>query len=85
MLREILEAAMQRQNEQETIMRAVGAAVLKQGGRIEISFVDFDAATGSLALEVDRDKKMVILRFLSEEEEMATEQAMVESMFQEKH
>ncbi len=61
MLREILEAAMQRQNEQETIMRAVGATVLKQGGR-----------------------KVVILRVLSEEE-MAKEQAMAESAFQEKH
>lgn len=84
MLREILEAALQRQNEQEVIMRAIGAVVLKQGGRIEIPFVDLDAATGGLALEVDGDKKMVILRFLSEEE-MAIEQAKVESLFQEKH
>lgn len=84
MLREILEAAMQRQNEQETILRAAGAAVLKQGGRIEIPFGDMDSVTGSLALEVDGDKKVVILRVLSEEE-MAKEQAMVESEFQEKH
>lgn len=84
MLREILEAALQRQNEQEVIMRAIGAAVLKQGGQIEIPFVDLNAVTGGLALEVDGDKKMVILRFLSEEE-MAIEQAKVESMFQEKH
>lgn len=86
MLREILEAAMQRQNEQETIMRAVGATVLKQGGRIEIPFGDMDAVTGglALALEVDGDKKVVILRVLSEEE-MAKEQAMAESAFQEKH
>ena len=84
MLREIFEAAMQRQIEQDTIMRAIGAAVLKHGGRIEIPFVDLDAATGGLALEVDGDKKMVILRFLSEEE-MAIERAMAESMFQEKH
>lgn len=84
MLREILEAAIRRQDEQETIMRAVGAAVLKQGGRIEIPFVDLDATTGGLALEVDGDKKMVILRFLSEEE-MAIERAKAESMFQEKH
>ena len=84
MLREILEAAMQRQNEQETIMRAVGATVLKQGGRIEIPFGDMDAVTGGLALEVDWDKKVVILRVLSEEE-MAKEQAMAESEFQEKH
>lgn len=84
MLREILEAAIRRRDEQETIMRAVGAAVLKQGGHIEIPFGDLDAVTGCLALEVDGDKKMVILRFLSEEE-MATERAMAESMFQEKH
>lgn len=84
MLREILEAAMQRQNEQETIMLAVGATVLKQGGRIEIPFGDMDAVTGGLALEVDGDKKVVILRVLSEEE-MAKEQAMAESAFQEKH
>ncbi len=84
MLREILEEAMQRQNEQETIMRAVGATILKQGGRIEIPFGDMDAVTGGLALEVDRDKKVVILRFLPEEE-MAKEQAMAESKFQEKH
>lgn len=84
MLREILEAAMQRQNEQETIMRAVGATVLKQGGRIEIPFGDMDAVTGGLALKVDGDKKVVILRVLSEEE-MAKEQAMAESAFQEKH
>jgi len=84
MLREILEAALQRQNEQEVIMRAIGAAVLKQGGQIEIPFVDLDAATGGLALEVDGDKKMVILRFLSEEE-MAVERAIAESVFQEKH
>jgi len=84
MLREILEAAIRRQNEQETIMRAVGAAVLKQGGRIEIPFEDMDITNGGLAIEVDGDKKMVILRFLSDEE-MATELAMVESMFQEKH
>lgn len=83
MLREILEAAMQRQNEQETIMRAVGATVLKQGGRIEIPFGDMDTVTGGLALEVDGDKKVVILRVLSEEE-MAKEQAMAESAFQEK-
>lgn len=84
MLREILEAAMQRQNEQETIiMRAVGATVLKQGGRIEVPFGDMDAVTGGLALEVDGDKKVVILRVLSEE--MAQEQAMAESEFQEKH
>lgn len=83
MLREILEAAMQRQNEQEIIMRAVGATVLKQGGRIEIPFGDMDAVTG-VTLEVDGDKKVVILRVLSEEE-MAKEQAMAESAFQEKH
>ena len=83
MLREILEAAMERQNEQETILRLIGAAVLKQGGRIEIPFGDMDAVTGGLALEVDWDKKVVILRVLSEEE-MAQEQAMVESEFQEK-
>jgi len=84
MLREILEAAIRRQNEREVIMRAVGAAVLKQGGRIEIPFEDMDIISGGLAFEVDGDKKMFILRFLSEEE-MATEQAMAESMFQEKH
>lgn len=84
MLREILEAAMQRQNVQETIMRAVGAVVLKQGGRIEVPFGDMDTVTGGLALEVDGDKKVVILRVLSEEE-MAKEQAMAESEFQEKH
>lgn len=84
MLREILEAAMERQNEQETIMRAVGATVLKQGGRIEIPFGDMDTVTGGLALEVDGDKKVVILRVLSEEE-MAKGQAMAESAFQEKH
>lgn len=84
MLREILEAAMERQNEQETIMRAVGATVLKQGGRIEIPFGDMDTVTGGLALEVDGDKKVVILRVLSEEE-MAKEQAITESEFQEKH
>lgn len=83
MLREILEAAMQRQNEQEIIMRAVGATVLKQGGRIEIPFGDMDAVTG-VTLEVDGDKKVVILRVLSEEE-MAKEQDMAESAFQEKH
>lgn len=83
MLREILEAAMQRQNEHETIMRAVGATVLKQGGCIEVPFGDMDAVTGGLALEVDGDKKVVILRVLSEEE-MAQEQAMAESEFQEK-
>lgn len=84
MLREILEAALQRQNEQEVIMRAIGAVVLKQGGRIEIPFEDMDIINRGLALEVDGDRKMVILRFLSEEE-MAKEQAMVESRFQEKH
>lgn len=84
MLREILEAALRRQNEQEVVMRAVGAAVLKQGGRIEIPFEDMDIVSGGLALVVDRGKKMVILRFLSEEE-MATKQAMAESRFQEKH
>lgn len=56
MLREILQAAMQRQDEQETVMRAVGATLLKQGGRIEIPFGDMDAVTGVLALEVDGDK-----------------------------
>lgn len=84
MLREILEAAIRRQNEREVIMRAVGAAVLKQGGRIEIPFEDMDIISGGLAFEVDGDKKMFILRFLSEEE-MAKEQAMAESMFQERH
>lgn len=84
MLREILEAAMQRQNEQETIMRAAVAAVSRQGGVIEIPFTEMDAVSGGLALEVDGDKKVVILRVLSEEE-MAKEQAMAESAFQEKH
>lgn len=84
MLREILQTAMQRQDEQETILRAVGAALLKQGGRIEVPFGDMDAVTGGLALEVDGDKKVVILRALSEEE-MAQEPAMAESAFQEKH
>ena len=84
MLREILKAAMQRQKEQETVMRAVGATVLKQGGRIEIPFGDMDAVTGGLALEVDWDKKVLILRALSEEE-IAKEQAMAESAFQEKY
>lgn len=81
MLREILETAMQLQEEQEIIMQAVRATVLKQGGSIEIPFGDLDD-TGGLALEVDGDKKVVILRFLSEEE-MAKEQAMAESKFQE--
>lgn len=84
MLREILEAAMERQNEQETIMRAIGAAVSRQGGVIEIPFTEMDAVTGGLALEVDGDRKVVILRVLSEEE-MAKEQAIAESEFQEKH
>ena len=83
MLREILKAAMQRQNKQETVMRAVGATVLKQGGRIEIPFGDMDAVTGGLALEVDWDKKVLILRALSEE--IAKEQAMAESAFQEEY
>jgi hypothetical protein len=42
-------------------------------------------AQGGLALEVCGGKKVVILRVLSEEEEMAKEQAMAESKFQEKH
>ena len=84
MLREILEAAIRWQDEQETVMWAVGAVVLKQGGRIEIPFEDMDIISGGIAFEVDGDKKMVILRFLSEEE-MAKEQAMAESKFQEKH
>ena len=84
MLHEILKAAMQRQKEQETVMRAVGATVLKQGGCIEIPFGDMDAVTGGLALEVDWDKKVLILRALSEEE-IAKEQAMAESAFQEKY
>lgn len=84
MLLEILEEAIQRQKKQEAILRVVGATVLKQGGRIEIPFADMDAADGRLAFEVDGDKKVVILRFLSEEE-MAMEQAMAESKFQEKH
>lgn len=84
MLREILKAARQRQNDLETIMRAVGATVLKQGGRIEVPFGDMDAVTGGLALAVDGDKKVVILLVLSEEE-MAQERAMAESAFQEKH
>ena len=67
MLREILEAAMQRQNEQETIMRAVGATVLKQGGRIEVPFGDMDAVTGGLALEVDAQ---IGLRVQIEEEHL---------------
>ena len=81
---EILEAAMERQNEQEIILRAVGATVFQQGGRVEIPFGDIDVVTGGLTLEVDGDKKVVILRILSEEE-MAKEQAMAESKFQEKH
>lgn len=84
MLREILEAAIQRQNEQETILRAIGASVLKQGGRVEISFEDIVAITGGLSIEVDGDKKVVILSILSEEE-MAKEQAMAESTSKEKH
>ncbi len=68
MLREILGAAMGRLNEQETFMRLIGASVLKQGGRIEISFEDIVAFTGGLALEVDGGKEVVILRVLSEEE-----------------
>jgi hypothetical protein len=84
MLSEILEAVMQRQKEQETIMRAAGAVVLKQGGRIEIPFSEMDIVTGGLILEVDGDQKVVILRVLSEEE-MAIEQAMAESLLQEKH
>ena len=84
MLGELLAAAVQRQQEQDTIMRAIGAAVSRQGGIIEIPFGDMDTVTGGLALEVDGDKKVVILRVLSEEE-MAKEQAMAESAFQEKH
>ena len=84
MLRETLEAAMEWQNEQETIMRAVWATVLKQGGRIEIPFENIATVTGGLALEVDGDRKVVILRVLSEEE-VAKERAMAESVFQEKH
>lgn len=85
MLREILEAAIERRlSEQETIMRVVWAAVLKQGGCIEIPFGDMDAVTGGFALEVDGDKKVVILRILTGEE-VAKEQAMAESAFQEKH
>lgn len=84
MLREILEAAMQRQNEQETIMRAIGAAVSRQGGVIEIPFTEMDAVTGGLALEVDGDRKVVILRAMTDAE-MEAQAALAESEFQEKH
>jgi len=84
MLREILEAAIKRQYEQEIIMLAVGTTVLKQGGCIEIPFGDMNAVTGGLALDVDWDRKVVILRILSEEE-MAKEQAMAEAASRGKH
>lgn len=84
MLGELLAAAVQRQQEQDTILRASYAAVSRQGGVIEIPFTEMDAVSGGLALEVDGDRKVVILRVLSEEE-MAKEQAMAESAFQEKH
>lgn len=84
MLREIFEAAMQRLNEQEAIMRLIGAIVFKQGGRIEIPFENIATITGGLAIEVGEDEKVVILRVLSEEE-VAKERAMAESAFQEKH
>lgn len=84
MLREILEAAMERQNEQDTIMRAIGAAVSRQGGVIEIPFTEMDAVTGGLALEVDGDRKVVILRAVTDAE-MEARAALAESEFQEKH
>ena len=84
MLREILEAAMQRQNEQETIMRAVGAAVSRQGGVIEIPFTEMDAVSGGLALEVDGDRKVVILRAMTDAE-MEVQTALAESVGEEKH
>lgn len=84
MLGELLAAAVQRQQEQDTIARAIGAAVSRQGGIIEVPFIEMAAVSGGLAIEVDKDKEVVILRVLSEEA-MAKEQAMAESAFQEKH
>lgn len=84
MLGELLAEATRRQEEQETVMRAVGAAVRKQGGVITLSFEEMDAVTGGLALEVDGDSKMVILRVMSDEE-MEAEQAMADAASEEKH
>lgn len=84
MLGELLAEATRRQEEQETVMRAVGAAVRKQGGIVTLSFEEMDAVTGGLALEVDGDNKMVILRVMSDEE-MEAEQAMADAASEEKH
>lgn len=84
MLGELLAAAVQRQQEQDTIMRAIGAAVARQGGVIEIPFTEMDAVSGGLALEVDGDRKVVILRAMTDAE-MEAQAALAESVGEEKH
>lgn len=84
MLGELLAAAVQRQQEQDTLMRAICAAVARQGGVIEIPFTEMDAVAGGLALEVDGDRKVVILRAMTEAE-MEAQVVLAESVGEEKH
>lgn len=81
MLQQLLAAAMQRKQEQDLVMRAIGAIVTRQGGVVELQLDEMTEMEGGLSIEVDGDRKTVILKAVTGEELAALE----ESVGEEKH
>lgn len=68
MLKELLEAVKERARQHEIQTRVLGAILASNGGHMEVPFKDIEVLTGGLGMEVDTERKIVILTSLPAEE-----------------
>lgn len=68
MLKELLEAVKERARQHEIQTRILGAILASNGGHMEVPFKDIEVLTGGLGMEVDTERKMVILTSLPADE-----------------
>jgi len=68
MLEELLKVVKERSHRRELQTRVLGAILVSNGGRMEVPFKDIEALTGGLGMEVDTERKIVILTSLPAEE-----------------
>lgn len=68
MLEELLKSVKERSRQRELQTRVLGAILASNGGHMEVPFKDIEVLTGGLGMEVDTERKIVILTSLPAEE-----------------
>ena len=68
MIEELLKAVKERSRRRELQTRVLGAILASNGGYMEVPFKDIEVLTGGLGLEVDSERKIVILTSLPADE-----------------